>query len=214
MRDTNRHSQLVLRTSKSGFPSRESDVPSREIPPSSASLIADRPARAIAPPAAKTPAPRSISPAHLKSARKAAKVFENFSLSKFAGATVPANYVDTRKKHTPKDIQDVQRKLVTEQLRKLADANTQNRGIVITFQVTQLEQIKKALPGMTERGGEVRLDDLLAYLRGRMNGTTFYSRGNPPLTRLTAAMQARSQARTIIGRVKNASRGKSGGSTS
>jgi len=34
-----------------------------------------------------------------------------------------------------------------------------------------------------------------------MNGTTFYSRGNPVMKRLTAEVQARSQARAMIERV-------------
>src|SRR5262249_28062265 len=72
--------------------------------------------------------------------------------------------------------------------------------------VAKLEEIKKALPGMGEHGGEIKLDDLLTYLHGRMNGTTFYSRGNTVIKRLTADMQARSKARTIIERVKNGSR--------
>ena len=61
------------------------------------------------------------------------------------------------------------------------------------------------MPGISEHGGEVKLDDLLTYSRGRMNGTTFYSGGNPVMKRLTAAMQARSQARAIIERIKNGS---------
>jgi hypothetical protein len=139
-------------------------------------------------------------------------VFEKFSLSRFAEGTVPASHVDPRQKHTANAVQEVQRKLISEQLRKLSDSEPQNGGVIITFPVAQLEQVKKALPGISERGGEVRLDDLLAYLGGRMNGTTFYSRGNPALKRLIATTQARSQARAIIERIKNGSRGKNGGS--
>jgi hypothetical protein len=214
-----------LKTSKSGFPIAKADVLGRAngragsafcriptAPKSEADPIANRPAAATSAPAAKLkPAPRLISPAHLKSVQKAAKAFENFSLSKFAKDKVPENYMDPRNVYDPKAVQDAQKELISRQLRKLPDTDTRNSGVAITFPVAKLEEVKKALPGMSERGGEVKLDDLLTYLRGRMNGTTFYSRGNPVMKRLTAAMQARSQARAIIERVKNGSREKRSG---
>ncbi|HEX3872205.1 MAG TPA: hypothetical protein VHV77_17290 [Pirellulales bacterium] len=179
---------------------------------SEARSIADRPAAATSAPAAKLkPASRLTSPAHLKSVQKAAKAFENFSLSRFAKDKLPENYIDPRKVKDPKAVQDVHRELMNRQLRKLPDTDTQNNGVTITFPVAKLEEVKRALPGMDEHGGEVKLDDLLTYLRGRMNGTTFYSRGNPVMKRLTAEMQARSQARAIIERVKNGSREKGRG---
>lgn len=220
--------QLGLKTSKSGFPISQPDVPGRRsatggspfrritaAPTSEAGPLTDRPTAATSVPAAKLKSePRVISQAHLKSVQKAAKAFENFNLSKFGKGDVPANYVDPRQVHDRTAVQDVQRKLISDQLQKLSDRTTQNGGVTITFPVARFDEVKKALPGMSEQGGEVRLDDLLAYLSGRMNGTTFYSRGNPVMRRLTVAMQARSQARAIIERVKNRSRGKHGGSTS
>jgi hypothetical protein len=156
------------------------------------------------------PTSRLTSPAHLKSAQKAAKAFENFSLSKFARGKTPKNYIDTRKVNDPKAVKpktlrEVQKELISRQLRKLPDTDTQNSGITITFPLAKLEEVKKVLPGMGQHGGKVKLDDLLTYLRGRMNGTTFYSRGNPMMKRLTAEVQARSQARAMIERVKKRS---------
>jgi hypothetical protein len=164
------------------------------------------------------PASRLTSPAHLKSAHKAERAFKNFSLSKFAQDEIPGNYIDTRKVNDPeaaqpKTVQEVQKRLINQQLRKLPDKDTRNRGVKITFPVGKLEQIREAMPGMGERGGEVKLDDLLTYLRGGMNGTSFYSRGNPVMRRLTAELQARSQARAIMERVKKRSSTAQSGAT-
>ena len=177
---------------------------------SKAGPIAYRSAAATSMAAKLKPASRLTSPAHLKSAHKAEKAFKNFSLSKFAQDKIPENYIDTRKVNDPeavqpKTVQEVQKRLISQQLRKLPDKDTRNRGVTITFPVGKLEQIREAMPGMGERGGEVKLDDLLTYLRGRLNGTSFYSRGNPVMKRLTAELQARSQARAIIERVKKRS---------
>jgi hypothetical protein len=127
-------------------------------------------------------------------------------LSKFAKDEIPENYIDPRNAYDPKAVHDAQKELISRQLRNLPDTDTRNSGLAITFPVAKLEEVKTALPGMSEHGGEVKLDDLLTYLSGRMNGTTFYSRGNLVIKRLTAATQARSQARAIIERVKNGSR--------
>jgi hypothetical protein len=186
---------------------------------SGASPIADRPAAATSTQAAKfrvhlltraKPASRLIRPTDLKSAQKAAKAFKHFSLSKFANGKVPENYIDTRRVNDPKAVppkavQEVQKALISRQLRKLPDTDPQNSGVTITFPLAKLEEVKKVLPGMGQHGGKVKLDDLLTYLRGRMNGTTFYSRGNPMMERLTAEVQARSQARAMIERVKKRS---------
>ena len=164
------------------------------------------------------PASRLTSPAERKSAQKAEKAFENFSLSKFARDKIPENYIDTRKVNDPKAVPpravlEVQKELISRQLGKLPDTDTRNIGVTITFPVAKLEEIRKAMPGMGEHGGEVKLDDLLTYLRGRMNGTTFYSRGNPVMKRLTAELQARSQARAIMERVKKRSSTAQSGAT-
>jgi hypothetical protein len=186
---------------------------------SKAGPIAYRSAAATSMAAKLKPASRLTSPAHLKSAHKAEKAFKNFSLSKFAQDKIPGNYIDTRKVNDPKSVQpktvqEVQKRLISQQLRKLPDKDTRNRGVTITFPIGQLEQIREAMPGMGERGGEVKLGDLLTYLRGQMNGTSFYSPGNPVMRRLTAELQARSQARAIMERVKRSSTAQSGAAES
>ena len=95
-----------------------------------------------------------IGPAHLNSLQKAVKAFENFSLSKFAKDEVPENYIDPRNVHDPKAVQDAQRDLISRHLRKLPDTDTRNSGVTITFPVAALEEVKMALPGMTEHGGD------------------------------------------------------------
>ena len=132
--------------------------------------------------------------------------FENFSLSKFAKHKVPHNYIDPQKVSDPKAVQDVQRKMIVRQLENFPETDSRNVGVTLTFPALKLAEIKESLPGVGEHGGEVKTDDVLDYLRGRMNGTTFYSRGAPALQRLSAAMQMRAQARAIIERVKNGSR--------
>ena len=217
--------QPGLKTSKSGFPIATTDVLNRATegagsafrristaPKSEAGSIADRTVAATFGPAERLkPTPRLISRAHLQSAQKAAKAFENFSLSKFATNKIPENYVHPRKVRDPKAVQDTQKELITRKLRELSDMDTRNSGLAITVSMAAMEEVKKALPGMSEHGGEVKLDDLLTYMRGRMNGRTFYSRGNLVMKRLTTAMQARSKARAIIERVKNGSREKGRG---
>src|SRR5262249_24305006 len=86
---------------------------------------------------------------------------------------------------------------------KLPGTDTQNPGMTIAFPWGRLEKIQKLLPGIQEDGGTIELVGLLKYLQGKMNGTVFYSSGNPVLRRLTAETQFRSQARAIIEIIKN-----------
>ena len=69
-----------------------------------------------------------------------------------------------------------------EATQRSEDKDTPNSGLTLAFPAERLEEVKKALPGMGEKGGVVELQHLLAYLRGHMNGTSFYSRGNPVMT--------------------------------
>jgi hypothetical protein len=140
---------------------------------------------------------------HSKSLDKAAKAFANFNLSRFPKDKLPANYVDRTKIKDPAAVQGQQRKVITEQLEKLPKANTQNPGMTLSFPLRQLGELKKALPGITDEGGEVELGDLLQYLRGRTNGTDFYSSGNPVVRRLTTETRFRSQARAVVDSIKS-----------
>jgi hypothetical protein len=155
------------------------------------------------------PAPRTPGHVHLGSAQKAAKTFENFRLSSITGAELPPNYVEVGE---PKGVQAAQRELIIRELRARPSTDPQNRGVTITFARADLDQAIEALPGMSERGGEVPVAALLAYLRARMNGTSFYSIGNTAMNRLTSSLQARSKAKAIIERIKSGSHGSYGAS--
>jgi hypothetical protein len=140
------------------------------------------------------------------STQKAAKTFEHFSLSKFAKEKRPANFVDPKVMHDPKAVQDVQRKSIEAQLRKLPHAKNPNSGVRITFATGKLDEMKKAVPGLSEKGGDVKVDALLALLGTRMNGRSFFTGGNRALKRLTIASQARDRAKAIIEQIKSESR--------
>src|SRR5262249_29451507 len=120
-----------------------------------------------------------------ESVEKAKSTFKNFSLSRFGKEAVPANYVDRRRAKDPTAVQTRQRELITQQLNKLPQTDTQNPGMTLAFPSAKLQEIKKSLPGIEKDGGSIQLDDLLKYMQGKMNGTDFYSSGNPVLRRLT-----------------------------
>jgi hypothetical protein len=159
--------------------------------------------RRSAPSAKLKAASRLISPAHLKSVHEATKAFKNFSLSRFPKDAAPPNYVDRLKVKDPAAVQTLQKQLITQQLEKLPETDAQNTGMTLAFPREKLDAIKKSLPGIEDDGGVIELGDLLKYIRGKMNGTDLYSRGNPVLSRLTAETKFRSQARAIIDRIKN-----------
>ena len=173
----------------------------RPVAASESASLADR-ARASSSARAARPEPRAISVALLLSAQRAAKAFENFRLSKFAKNEVPGNYVHPEQVRDRKAVQDTQRKSITAQLRKLPKTDPRNAGVTITFPTAKLDEVRKHLPGVSENGGEVKLDALLAYLGARMNGRKFYARGNSTLQRLTTSLAARAQAKAMIERVK------------
>ncbi len=106
-----------------------------------------------------------------KSAARAVKAFKDFNLSRFAkDAAPPKNYVDRLKVKDPAAVQTLQRQIITQQLKKLPETDAQNTGMTLAFPREKLAGIKKSLPGITDDGGKIKLDYLLAYLRGRMNG--------------------------------------------
>ena len=137
-----------------------------------------------------------------KSLERAAKVFENFRLSRFAADAPQTNYVDRLKRKDPAAVQALQRTSITQQLEKLPEPQTQNPGMTLSFPLDELGETQKSLPGLQHNGGDIQLDDLLKYVQGRMNGTDLSPSGNPALRRLTAETQFRSQARAIIERIK------------
>jgi hypothetical protein len=145
---------------------------------------------------------RLANPAYQESLGRAAKRFKDFDLSKFAKSGTPKNYIDPKKVNDRAAVHAKHKEIIQNQLQHLNDEDTPNSGLTLAFPVERLDEVKKALPGMGEKGGVVELKHLLAYLRGHMNGTSFYSRGNPVMTRLTTELKARSQARKIIERIK------------
>ena len=141
----------------------------------------------------------------VKSVDKAAKAFANFNLSRHAKGAVPPNYID---RHTvnvkdPAAVHGVQRKLISRQLDDVSASEVRNPGLTLAIPKDDLQTIAKSLPGLQANGGKIVLEDLLAYLRPRMNGTNVYSNGNPAVRRLTTEMQFRSVAQAIVDRIAN-----------
>jgi hypothetical protein len=145
---------------------------------------------------------RLANPGYQESRIRAAKRFKGFNLSKFAKSKTPQNYIDPKKVNDRAAVHAKQKELIENQLKKLKDKETQNGGLTLAVPVEMLAEVKKALPGIDEKGGKIELHRLLSYLRGHMSGTSFYSRGNPVITRLTTEMKARAQARKIIEKIK------------
>jgi len=142
---------------------------------------------------------------HGQSIEKAKAAFKSFNLHKFSLDAVPKNYVHPDKVKNPAAVLAVHKALIQRQLAELPQTDAYNSGIGITAPVAKWKELQQALSGLGEHGGKVGFEHLLAYLRGRMNSSAFQSRGNPVLTRLTADMAARRQARAIIERIKKRS---------
>jgi hypothetical protein len=145
---------------------------------------------------------RIANTAYQQSLVRATRRFKDFNLSKFAQGGTPRNHIDPKKAGDRTAVRAKQQELIEKQLKDLKDKDTQNIGLTLAIPVERLGEVKKALPGMSETGGKIELQHLLAYLRRHMNGTSFYSRGNPVMTRLTTETKARSQARKIIEKIK------------
>src|SRR5215813_78681 len=113
------------------------------------------------------------------SVEKAKKAFENFSLSKFARKSLPANHVGEGK--DPSAVHSVQRDFISQQIKILNDSYAPNQGMTIALPT---ETMKKLFPSYDEEGRTVELDNLLSVMTKRMSGTEFYYKGNPTLNRL------------------------------
>ena len=136
---------------------------------------------------------------------KAAKAFANFNVSRHAKDAVPPNYIDrnTMNVKDPAAVHGVQRDLITQQLEHVPRIDARNPGLTLAIAKDDLEAIAKSLPGLQAGGGKIELDDLLAYLRPRMNGTNVYYNGNPVARRLTTEMEFRWAAQAIVDRIAN-----------
>jgi hypothetical protein len=149
---------------------------------------------------------------HMNSVDKAAKAFAKFNLSRHAQDAVPPNYIDRHKANVQDRgaVHGVQRALISRQLENMPGIDERNPGLTLAIAKGNLEAIAQALPGLQANGGKIELDDLLAYLRPRMNGTNLFSNGNPAVRRLTTELQFRSAAQAIIDRIANNGAGKRG----
>lgn len=140
----------------------------------------------------------------MNSVDKAADAFANFSVSRFGRSAVPSNYLDRRKVNVkdPAAVLSVQKDLINRQLREVSQIDARNPGMTLAFRKSDLEGIARSLPGLQANGGKIELEDLLAFLRARMNGTNVFANGNPVARRLTTENEFRSQAQAIIERIR------------
>ena len=130
-----------------------------------------------------------------KSVAKASSVFSKFTLSKFPAKSMPSNYVHSAK--SPAAVQHVQRQMITQQIERVNNAETPNRGMKLAL---PKETLRKLLPSFDAEAATIELDDVLKLIEQKMNGTEFYANGNPTLNRL--ALQSRVQE--IMASVKQA----------
>lgn len=128
-----------------------------------------------------------------KSVARAKSVFKNFSLSKFAKDSRPANFVPAKK--DPQVVHAAQRKIISQNLDELPDEVPTGGGMTIALTEAS---IKKLLPSFDRKSGNVDLDDVMKLIASKISGTQFYSNGNATLNRI--ALQ--SQAQEIIASIK------------
>jgi hypothetical protein len=142
------------------------------------------PARAAAPPPkppAPAPALRVRKPLPAKSVQKAANAFKNFSLSRFAKASTPANYVPAANAKVPSAVAAVQRKSIVANIATLAAKGPNGPGLGLALPSKQMTLL---LPTLDAKAGTVDTTQLLGVLRQRMPGTELYASGNPTLNRV------------------------------
>src|SRR5262249_18490567 len=105
-----------------------------------------------------------------KSLEKAAKVFKNFSLSKFSNDSSPPNHLAKSRVKDPAAVQAMQRKIITQNIKTLRTADTLNPGMTLAVPEAT---IKKLLPSFKKKAGTIGLSDLLGLMRQNMKGTEF-----------------------------------------
>ena len=127
-----------------------------------------------------------------KSIRRAEAHFANFSLSKFPKDSMPPNYVPHVKNAVAaqgiEHVRNFQRKKIEQHLHKLSKADNSNRGMKLSL---PKETIKKFLPSYSEKAGTIDLNEVMKVITRNMNGTEFFTKGDPTLNRL--ALQAQAQ---------------------
>jgi hypothetical protein len=115
------------------------------------------------------------------SAAKAKQAFKNFSLSKFAGDGMPSNHVTLGQPAA-----SVQRRMISQQINQLNNANAPIRALTISFPEATLKQF---LPSLNKQTGTIDLGELMRLVQQSMRGTEFYANGNPTLNRLAIQTQ-------------------------
>lgn len=155
----------------------------------------------VAPVLPPTPIPklRPNRPLPVKSLQKAAKAFNNFSLSRFPKGETPSNYVLHAQAKVPSAVNAVQRKAMTQQVDSLAARHPANPGITVALPA---DVIATLLPSFNAAAGTVDLTELLGVLRKRMQGTDFYASGNPTLNRVVQDSALLSQVQAYIDAIK------------
>jgi len=145
-------------------------------------LPASQPKTSTAPALTRTVSAASIA--------KSKKVFENFSLSKFAGSSLPSHYVAPGQSPA-----EAQRKNISRHLETMNNTGAPTRAMTIALPDATLKQL---LPSLNTKAGTIDLADVLSLIQKNMGGTEFYANGNPTLNRI--AVQAKVQQ--IINSVK------------
>lgn len=120
------------------------------------------------------------------SIEKAQETFKNFSLSKHAKGSLPANHVLEGQENDPTAVRAVQKTVISRTLKTLNHSGPTTQGMTLDVPV---EQVKNLLPSYDEHTRTVQLSDVLGLITKKMSGTEFYSVGNPTLNRL--ALQSR-----------------------
>ena len=134
--------------------------------------------------------PRLKRPVPAASVAKAKEAFKSFSLSKFAGNATPLSHVAAGQSPA-----DAQRRMISQHLDNLNNADTPNRGITIALPDATIKQL---LPSFNAKDGTIDLGEVMTLIQKNMRGTEFYASGNPTLNRL--AIQG--QVQQIIDSVK------------
>jgi len=138
------------------------------------------------------PHPRSL-PA--KSIHKAARVFRNFTLSRFPEGSRPENYVRPQRVKDAAATKTLQRQRLEQQLAEADVVPEINVGTAIGLPQAA---VRVLLPSLDPATGTVPMTDVLAVLRTQMRSTEFYSGGVPPVVQSARQSQLLAQVQTIM----------------
>jgi hypothetical protein len=129
-------------------------------------------------------------PVPAASVAKAKKAFKSFSLSKFAGNSVPLNHVAVGQSPAA-----AQQRVISQHIDNLNGMGGSTRAMTIALPDATIKQF---FPSFNAKAGTIDLGEVMSFIQQNMRGTEFYANGNPTLNRL--AIQ--SQVQKIIDSVK------------